>query len=51
MAIYLCRCPQLGIGFLETLATHRKTKGTNLVKSVKRGIADAANLFAQVDGR
>ena len=39
MAIYLCRCPLLGIGFIEPLP-HRKAKKANLVKSVRRGIAD-----------
>ena len=45
MAIYLCRCPLLGIGFLEPLP-HRKAKKANLAKNELR----MANLFAQVDG-
>ncbi len=48
MAIYLCRCPLLGIGFLETLATPEGEKA-NLVKTSSADLR-TANLFAQVDG-
>ena len=48
MAIYLCRCPLLGIGFLETLATPEGEKKQTW--SASGAELRMANLFAQVDG-
>jgi hypothetical protein len=47
MAIYLCRCPLLGIGFLEPLP-HRKAKKQTWSKASCAELR-MANLFAQVD--
>jgi hypothetical protein len=49
MAIYLRRCPLLGIGFLEPLPHTGRRKKQTWSKASSAELP-MANLFAQVDG-